>query len=45
MVNSGSKGSVLLILQQMMYLLGEQVIDNKRVPLGFPIVPYLIIQI
>ena len=34
MVNSGSKGGIINI-QQMMYLLGEQVIDNKRVPLGF----------
>ena len=34
MVNSGSKGSAVN-LQQMMYLLGEQVIDGKRVPLGF----------
>jgi DNA-directed RNA polymerase II subunit RPB1 len=34
MVNSGSKGKSINI-QQMMYLLGEQVIDGKRVPLGF----------
>ena len=34
MVQSGSKGKTLNI-QQMMYLLGEQSIDGKRVPLGF----------
>jgi DNA-directed RNA polymerase II subunit RPB1 len=35
MVDSGSKGSSMNI-QQMVFLLGEQSIDNQRVPLGFP---------
>lgn len=35
MVDSGSKGSSMNI-QQMVFLLGEQSIDGKRVPLGFP---------
>ena len=34
MILSGSKGKALNI-QQMIYLLGEQSIDGKRVPLGF----------
>lgn len=34
MIQSGSKGKTLNI-QQMIYLLGEQSIDGKRVPLGF----------
>lgn len=34
MIQSGSKGKALNI-QQMIYLLGEQSIDGKRVPLGF----------